>query len=243
MLTIEWEKPLIIFLSSIFEGAIGFDFALLAVPTLGAFIGIKESIIYLAIPNLALMFLRSIYVGISFTSIKRYLPFIGAGCLGTILGVISFVAFPATFIKYFISFILLLLAIHSISKIRVHLDMRDEIFFTYFAGFFGGWFSGISYTGSALCVIFLDSLGIKKTELIKILYIATLFFALVQVGALSGMGQFNKKIIIESLIGIFPAVLGFSVGRILIKFLPNRILYGFAILIMIVSSVLLVIEI
>ena len=121
--------------------------------------------------------------------------------------------------------------------------MRDEIFFTYFAGFFGGWFSGISYTGSALCVIFLDSLGIKKTELIKILYIATLFFALVQVGALSGMGQFNKNIIIESLIGIFPAVLGFSVGRILIKFLPNRILYGFAILIMIVSSVLLVIEI
>tara|TARA_A100001037_G_scaffold139387_1_gene126339 strand:- start:1501 stop:2232 length:732 start_codon:yes stop_codon:yes gene_type:complete len=243
MLTIEWEKTLIIFLSSVFEGAIGFDFALLAVPTLGAFIGIKKSIIYLAIPNLALMLLRSTYVGISLMSVKRYLPFIGAGSLGTILGVISFVAFPDTFIKYFVALIVLLLAIHSISKLRIHLDMRDEIFFTYFAGFFGGWFSGISYTGSALCVMFLDSLEIKKTELIKILYITTLFFSIVQVGALSGMGQFNKEIITESLIGILPAIVGFCVGRILIKFLGNKIIYGTAILIMIVSAILLVIEI
>ena len=241
MLTIEWETTLIIFLSSIFEGAIGFDFALLAVPSLGALIGIKTSIIFLAIPNLLLMLLRSLYVGISLTSIKRYLPFVGAGSLGTILGVISFVTFPSSFIKFFVGFIIILLAIHSISKLRIHLDMRDEIFFTYFAGFFGGWFSGISYTGSALCVMFLDSLGIKKIELIKILYITTLFFSIVQVGALSGMGQFSKEIIIESSIGIIPAIAGFFVGRQLIKFIPSRIFYGCAIVVMISSAILLVI--
>ena len=240
MLTIEWKTTLIIFLSSIFEGAIGFDFALLAVPSLGVLIGIKPSIIFLAIPNLLLMLLRSLYVGISLTSIKRYLPFVGAGSLGTILGVISFVTFPSSFIKYFIGFMIILLAIHSISKLRIHLDMRDEIFFNYFAGFFGGWFSGISYTGSALCVMFLDSLGIKKTELIKILYITTLFFSIVQVGALSGMGQFSKEIIIESSIGIIPAITGFFIGRLLIKFIPSRIFYGCAIVIMIGSAICLV---
>ena len=243
MLTIEWEKSLVIFLSSIFEGAIGFDFALLAVPSLGVLIGIKPSIIFLAIPNLSLMLLRSIYVGISMTSIKKYLPFIGAGSLGTILGVISFVAFPSSFIKFFIGFIIILLAIHSISKLRVHLDMRDEIFFTYFAGFFGGWFSGISYKGSSLCVMFLDSLEIKKTELVKILYITTLFFSIVQVGALSGMGQFSNKIIIESLFGVIPAIIGFCLGRQLIKFIPNRIIYGSAILIKVSSAIFLVIGI
>ena len=49
-----WEQTLIISATALLEGAVGFDFGLLAVPAMGALLGVRDSVILLSLPNLAI---------------------------------------------------------------------------------------------------------------------------------------------------------------------------------------------
>ncbi len=210
-----WEQTLLIFVAAFLEGAVGFDFGLIAAPAVGALLGVREAVILLSLPNLLLMALRALGGGIPTAPLQRLMPFIGAGSVGAAVGVLALVSIPPTILMWGVGLFALLCAGYSLSRLRLELDLRDETFFAYLAGFLSGWFTGLAYAGGPVAVIFLDSLRPGRARLVKMTYICALAFAAVQVAALTGAGALPPSAVARSAMAILPALAGFLAGRLL----------------------------
>ncbi len=210
-----WEITLLVFAAAFLEGAAGFDFGLVATPALGALLGVRDSVLLLSLPNLVLTAMRAIGGGVPFASLRRFVPFLGAGAAGAALGVLTLLAGPPTFLKWSVGVLVLLFAAYSISRQRVQLDMRDETFFTYLAGFFSGGLSGFCFAGNAVSIIYLDSTGAGRARMMRLTYTAALVFASVQVAILSGAGALGPAESARAAVAILPAAAGFLLGRLL----------------------------
>ncbi len=210
-----WDIALLIFAAALLEGAAGIDFGLAATPMLASLIGVRDSVLILSLPNLILMAIRAMGGGVPSTSLRRLMPFLGAGAVGVGAGALVLISSPPTFLKWAASVIVLLFAVYSVSRQRIQLDMRDETFFSYVAGFFAGGLSGFSFSGGALSVIYLDSLGAGRARMMRLMYTSALAFASVQVAVLSGAGALGPAESARSAVSILPAVAGFLLGRLL----------------------------
>lgn len=209
-----WEQTLLIFAAAMLEGAVGFDFGLLATPALGALLGVRGAVVLLSLPNLALMALRALGGRLPAAPLRRLMPFIGAGSAGTAVGVLVLVSSPPTVLKWGVGLIVLLCAGYSLSRTRLELDMRDETFFAYLAGFLSGWLSGLAYAGGPISAIFLESLEVNRTRLAQMMQVCALAFAAVQVAALTGTGALAPLAAARSATAILPALAGFVIGRL-----------------------------
>ncbi|MBT3352770.1 MAG: TSUP family transporter [Nitrospinaceae bacterium] len=208
-----WEQTLIIFAAALLEGSVGFDFGLLAAPALGALLGVRDSVILISLPNLAIASAKVTSQKIPPELFKRLMPFIGAGGVGVAAGVFMLVTTPPIILKWGLGIFVLITAAYSFSNFRIEFDQRDETFFAYLAGLIAGWLSGLAYAGGPLSVIYLDSLQINRSRLARMMYISALAFAAVQVAMLSGTGNFLPLTAARSLLAVVPALAGFLIGR------------------------------
>ena len=55
-----WEHTLLIFAAGLLEGAVGFDFGLIATPALGAAVGVRNAVVLLCLPGLSLSAVRAL---------------------------------------------------------------------------------------------------------------------------------------------------------------------------------------
>ncbi len=208
-----WEQTLIVFAAALLEGAVGFDFGLVAAPALGSLIGVLDAVVLLSIPNLSLAVSKILGVKIPPDPVRRLMPFIGAGGLGATAGVITLIATPPIVLKWGAGLLVLLIAAYSISRLRLQLDLRDESFFAYLAGLISGWLSGLTYAGGPLTIIYLDSLQMNRSRMAKMMNISALAFAATQVAAFTGTGYLPPLLAARSLLAVFPALAGFLIGR------------------------------
>ena len=236
-----WDITLLVFAAAFLEGAAGIDFGLVATPALGALIGVRDSVLTLSLPNLILMAIRAIGGGVPAPSLKRLMPFLGAGAAGGAVGVLTLLSSPPTFLKWSVGVLVLLFAVYSISRQRVQLDMRDETFFTYLAGFFAGGLSGFSYAGNPVSIMYLDSTGAGRARMMRLTYTAALVFASVQIAILSGSGALGAFESARSAVSILPAVAGFLLGRLLRGRIPPALGFAGGIVLMIAAALCLLI--
>ncbi len=210
-----WEQTLLIFAAAMLEGAVGFDFGLVATPALGAVLGVRGAVVLLTLPNLGLALWKTAGGKMSAEQLHRLMPFLGAGGLGAAAGVFILLSTPPAALKWGVGLLVLLCVAYSASRARFQLDSRDEVFFAYVLGFFAGAFSGLAYAGGPLVVIFLDSLGLSRARLVKLAHITGLVFAAVQMAALSGAGALGEGRAMVSAMALLPALAGFLVGRVM----------------------------
>lgn len=208
-----WEQSLLVFAAALLEGSVGFDFGLVAAPALGALLGVREAVVLLSLPNLALGILRVSGWKIPPDPLRRLMPFIGAGGVGAAVGVLALMATPPVILKWFVGIFALACALYSFSTFRFQLDMRDETYFAYLGGALSGWLSGLAFAGSPLIVIYLDSLGINRSRMAKLMHLSVLAFGAVQVAALTGTGHLPSAAAIRALMSVLPALAGFVIGR------------------------------
>ncbi|MDA0999913.1 MAG: TSUP family transporter, partial [bacterium] len=148
-----WEETLLIFAAAVLEGGVGFDFGLIAVPAIGALSGVRDAVVLLCFPNLGLGILKALGGKAKKENLKRFMPFIGAGGVGAAAGVFLLLSTPPAVLKWTVLGLALLFALYSLSWTRFQLDLRDETFFAYIAGFFSGSLTGFSYAGGPVAVI------------------------------------------------------------------------------------------
>ncbi len=236
-----WEQTLLVFAAAFLEGSVGFDFGLVATPALGAFLGVREAVILLSLPNLALGILRVSGWKIPPDPLRRLMPFIGAGGVGAAVGVLALLALPLIVLKWFVGIYVLMCAAYSFSKFRIQLDMRDEVFFAYLGGVLSGWLSGLAFAGAPLIVIYLDSLEINRSRLAKMMHLSVLAFAAVQVAALTGTGNLPPPAAIRALLAVLPALAGFVLGRRLRSLLSPALGYTLGLALMVAAAVSLLV--
>ncbi|MAE05657.1 MAG: hypothetical protein CMH76_04915 [Nitrospinae bacterium] len=208
-----WEQTLIVFAAALLEGAVGFDFGLVAAPALGSLIGVLNAVVLLSLPNLSIAVSKILGVKTPPDPVRRLMPFIGAGGLGAAAGVITLIVTPPIVLKWGTGLLVLLIAAYSLSRLRLQLDLRDESFFAYLAGLVSGWLSGLTYAGGPLIIIYLDSLQMNRSRMTKMMNISALAFTAIQVAALSGTGNLLPLSAARSLLAVFPALAGFLIGR------------------------------
>ncbi len=208
-----WEQTLLVFAAAFLEGSVGFDFGLIAAPALGAILGLRDAVILLSLPNLALGILRVSGWKIPLDPLRRLMPFIGAGSIGAAVGVFTLLATPPIVLKWTVGILVLICAGYSFSKLRIQLDMRDEVFFAYLGGALSGWLSGFAYSGVPFIVIYLDSLEINSSRMTKMMRVSVLTFAAVQVAALTGTGHLPLPAAVRAAMSVLPALAGFVLGR------------------------------
>lgn len=231
-----WEQTLIIFTAALLEGAVGFDFGLLALPAMGTLLGIRDSVILLSFPNLAIATSKVFGRKITSELLFRLIPFIGAGSMGAVFGVFTLMATPPIVLKWCVGIFVLCCAACSISKLRFQFDLKDESFFAYIVGLISGWLSGMGYAGGPLVVVYLDSLRISRTRIVRLMHISALAFAAVQVAALSGTGILLPLTAVSATLAIFPALAGFIIGRRIRGILSPEICYTIGLILMIMSA-------
>ncbi|MFP6889993.1 MAG: sulfite exporter TauE/SafE family protein [Nitrospinota bacterium] len=208
-----WEQTLIISATALLEGAVGFDFGLLAVPAMGALLGVRDSVILLSLPNLAIASSKVLGRKMPSESLLRMMPFIGAGGVGAAVGVLTLLSAPPIALKWGVGTFVLICAAYSISRLRFQFDPRDETFFAYLAGLISGWLGGVAYAGGPIAVMYLDSLRMNRTRLVRLMNVSALAFAAVQVAALSGSGNLLPSMAMRAALAVFPALAGFLIGR------------------------------
>lgn len=234
-----WEITLLVFAAALLEGAAGFDFGLVATPALASLVGVRDSVLTLCLPNLVLMAIRALGSGVPSASLRRLMPFLGAGAAGAAVGVLALLSSPPTFLKWSVGGVVLLWAAYGASRQRIQLDMRDETFFTYLAGFFAGGLGGFSFAGGPLSVIYLDSTGAGRARMMRLMYTCALAFASVQVAMLSGAGALGPAESARSAMAALPAVAGFLLGRMLRGRLPPALGYAGGLGLMIAAAIAL----
>lgn len=234
-----WEETLIIFAAAVLEGGVGFDFGLIAVPAIGALSGVRDAVVLLCLPNLGLGILKAIGGKAEKKNLKRLMPFIGAGGAGAAVGVFVLLSTPPVVLKWMAGGLALLFALYSLSWTRLQLDLRDETFFAYIAGFFSGGFTGFSYAGGPVSVIFLDSMDLQRGEMVKLVYIAGLAFAAVQAAALIGAGLLIGEAASRSALSLLPAAAGFICGRVIRGRIPSIAGYTGGLTLLVVAALAL----
>ncbi|MEK6709735.1 MAG: TSUP family transporter [Nitrospinota bacterium] len=210
-----WEHTLLIFAAGALEGAVGFDFGLLATPALAAALGVRGAVVLLCLPLLALNASRAVGGGVPGAPLRRLMPFIGAGSVGAAAGVFILASTPPVVLTWGVGLLVLLCVGYSLSRLRLQLDLRDETFFAYLAGFAAGLLAGLANAGGPLIVVFLDSLGLSRGRMARMLPVCALAFAAAQVAALSGAGLLPPAPAAQSAAAILPALAGAMLGRML----------------------------
>jgi len=210
-----WEQTLLVFGAAVLEGAVGFDFGLVATPALGSLLGVRQAVLLLSLPNLSLMAVRMAGGGVPAAPLRRIMGFIGAGGLGTAVGVAALISSPPVVLKWAAGILVLLWVGYSLSRFRVQFDLRDETFFAYIAGFLAGGLTGFSHAGGTMVFMYLDSLGLSRIRLVKLMSLCALVFATVQVAALGGTASLTPPEAMRSAIAILPALAGYLLGRVL----------------------------
>lgn len=238
---LSWEQFVIIFSAALLEGVAGFDFGLVAAPAMGAITGLREAVVLLALPNLGVGILRVPSWKIPQTTLWRIMSFLGAGAAGAALGVLTLMSIPPTILKWSVGILVLLWAFYSFSKFRLQLDMRDETFFAYLGGILSGWLGGLSFCGSSLTVIYLDSIGLNRLRLAKMMHVCTLTFAVIQVTTLIGTGNFPLETTARGAMAVLPAFAGFLLGSRMRGAFSPALCYITGLVLMVLSSLSLLV--
>ena len=210
-----WEHTLLIFAAGLLEGAVGFDFGLIATPALGAAMGVRNAVVLLCLPGLSVSAVRSLEGGVPGAPLRRLMPFIGAGSVGAAAGVFVLAASPPVVLTWGVGLFALACGGYSLSRLRIQLDTRDESFFAYLAGFVSGLFTGAANGGGPFTVIYLDSLGLTRSRMARMMPVCAMAFAAAQVAALSGAGLLLLSPAARSAAAILPALAGFLLGKML----------------------------
>jgi len=210
-----WEHTLLIFAAGLLEGAVGFDFGLIATPALGAAVGVRNAVVLLCLPGLSLSAVRALGGGVPGAPLRRLMPFIGAGSVGAAGGVFVLAASPPAVLTWGVGLFALACGGYSLSRLRIQLDMRDESFFAYLAGLASGLFTGAANGGGPFTVIYLDSLGLTRSRMARMMPVCAMAFTAAQVAALSGAGLLLLAPAARSAAAILPALAGFLLGKML----------------------------
>ena len=203
---------LIIFISSLVHGTVGFGFPMLATPLLAMVTDMKTAILYIAIPTLLINIISIYSEGNFIQAVKRFYPIAILAMIGSAIGTQILIFSSSDFFKLLLAFSIFLYLF--IQKFRIEMKWIREkkrlsmVVFGLIAGIIGGL---TNVMASILIIYSLESKHTKK-EIIQSTNLCFLFGKVIQIVLFTIHGSFTEELIITSFSSLIIVFISMFIG-------------------------------
>lgn len=203
---------LILFISSLVHGSIGFGFPMIATPLLAMVTDMKTAIICIAIPTLLINLISIFSEGNFLQAVKRFYPLAIIGMVGSAIGTQILIYSSSEFFKLLLAFsILLYLFIQKFKIQMVWIREKKRLSMIVF-GLSAGIIGGLTNVMASILIIYsLESKHTKK-EIIQSTNLCFLFGKITQIILFALHGSFTQEILISSFSGLIIVLFSMLVG-------------------------------
>ena len=214
---------IIIFISSLIHGSIGFGFPLIATPLLAIVTDMKTAILYIAIPTLLINLISIYSEGNFFQAIKRFYPLAITAMIGSTIGTLILIYSNTEFFKLLLAFSIFLYLFIQKFKIQMQWVEKKKRLSILVFGFLAGIIGGLTNAMASILIIYsLESKHTKK-EIIQSTNLCFLFGKVIQIILFTIYGSFNQELLTVSFYSLLIVGLAMIIGLKIKDKIPQEI--------------------
>jgi uncharacterized protein len=214
---------LIIFISSLVHGSIGFGFPMIATPLLAMVTDMKTAILYIAIPTLLINLISIYSEGNFLQAVKRFYPLALMGMIGSAIGTQILIYSSTEFFKLLLAFSIFLYLFVQKFKIQMHwIEKKKRLSIVVF-GLVAGLIGGLTNVMASILIIYsLESKHTKK-EIIQSTNLCFLFGKIIQIILFTIHGSFNEELLMISSSSLIIVAIAMFVGLKVKNKIPQEV--------------------
>ena len=214
---------LIIFISSLVHGTVGFGFPMLATPLLAMVTDMKTAILYIAIPTLLINLISIYSEGDFLQALKRFFPLAIIGMIGSAIGTQILIYSNSEIFKLLLALSIFLYLFLQKFKIQMSwVQERKKLSMVVF-GLVAGIIGGLTNVMASILIIYsLESKQTKK-EIIQSTNLCFLFGKIIQIILLAIHGSFSEDLLITSVSSLIIVIISMFIGLKIKNKIPQEI--------------------
>jgi uncharacterized membrane protein YfcA len=203
---------LAVFVAGTVKGTAGLGFPTLATPLLSLAVDVKTAVVLLILPNIVMDVIQFARRGAPTETIRRLLPLLVAGGIGTIVGTRILVELPTRAVLLLLGgFVIAFVALNA-TRFSPRLPPAWEPWAGPIAGFVAGVVGGITNVPGTPLAMYFYALGMSKADFLASTAFTFLIYKLVQIGAVAWYGMLTSALAASSLALTGIALAGFVAG-------------------------------
>lgn len=214
---------LIIFISSLVHGTVGFGFPMLATPLLAMVTDMKTAILYIAIPTLLINLISIYSEGDFLQALKRFFPLAIIGMIGSAIGTQILIYSNSEIFKLLLALSIFLYLFLQKFKIQMSwVQERKKLSMVVF-GLVAGIIGGLTNVMASILIIYsLESKHTKK-EIIQSTNLCFLFGKIIQIILFAIHGSFSEDLLITSVSSLIIVIISMFIGLKIKNKIPQEI--------------------
>ena len=214
---------LIIFISSLVHGSIGFGFPMIATPLLAIVTDMKTAILYIAIPTLLINLISIYSEGNFLQAVKKFYPLALMGMIGSAIGTQILIYSSTDFFKLLLALSIFLYLFIQKFKIHMYWIEKKKRLATVVFGLIAGLIGGLTNVMASILIIYsLESKHTKK-EIIQSTNLCFLFGKIIQIVLFTIHGSFNEELLSISFSSLFIVAIAMFLGLKVKNKIPQEI--------------------
>lgn len=194
------------------KGAIGFGFPTLGTPLLSLVVDVKQAVVLLIVPNIAMDGLQFARQGAPLATVRRFALLLVGGAVGTVAGTRLLVALSPRMATLVLGGVLLLFVALSLSGLSLRMPARWETPVSPAVGLVAGVIGGVTNVPGTPLIMYFHALGLAKGEFLSSVAFTFVVYKLIQLGAVAYFGLLSWPLAAGSLALTAVALGGFALG-------------------------------
>jgi uncharacterized protein len=194
------------------KGIVGIGLPIFAVSLLSHILGIREAIYITLIPAMLTSLAQAIAGPVLRESIQRLWPLLLAGGFAITISTQIGMKGDKRIIAFIVGTMIMIYSIASLAKIRFPAPGRNEKYWSPIFGFLGGSVGGMSGMYAMPVVPYLQTLGLKRDELIQSIAIWFVTGAFIMASVVGINGAYTPKLVVLTVIASITSLFGIWLG-------------------------------
>jgi uncharacterized membrane protein YfcA len=227
------------------KGVVGMGMPTVSLAILTATIGLTDGLALIVIPTTVTNVWQAFSGGPVRDILARHWLFLGAAIAMVLPGAMALTFVDLRILSALLGAVLIIYSLVSLGQVRVHVPARQESWLGALSGGLTGLMTGMTGSSVVPGVLFLQSLGLPRAQLVQAMGMLFAVCAIALALALGQIGIVNEQTLLLSTGALVPALAGMKIGQTLGRRMSEaafrRVLY-FALLLLgfeIIASALL----
>ena len=211
-MTAALASAVVVLLSAIVKGAIGFGFPTLGTPLLALFVDVKTAVVLLIVPNIAMDALQASRRGGLVATIRRFALLMAFGAVGTIVGTRLLTVLSARTATLVLGATVVTFVFFNATRWSLKVPPRRARWLDAPVGFAAGVIGGVTNVSGTPLVIYFYALGLAKPDFVRAVAVTFILYKVVQLGAVAWYGLLTWRLLALSAGLTLVALGGFRLG-------------------------------